>query len=47
MYMDRHPGINNMAFVDGGARSIDIDELWDQIWHANYDDTVTKPASLN
>ena len=34
--MDRHGGGVNALFVDGGARKVQVKELWDLRWHVGY-----------
>ncbi len=42
MYMNRHGRLNNIAFVDGSARSIQIENLWELTWHRDYDETLAQ-----
>ncbi|MEM7626281.1 MAG: prepilin-type N-terminal cleavage/methylation domain-containing protein [Planctomycetota bacterium] len=44
LYMDRHGTTNNMAFVDGSAQSVQINDIWDLNWHRNYVDSITNPG---
>ncbi|MEM8782795.1 MAG: prepilin-type N-terminal cleavage/methylation domain-containing protein [Planctomycetota bacterium] len=44
LYMNRHGGVNNMAFVDGSARGVPITEVWDFNWHGAYDEEIKDRA---
>ncbi len=45
-YVNRHGETNNMAFLDGGARTVSRFELWDLTWHSDWDLDAGPPSDL-
>jgi len=37
--LNRHMGVVNAAFLDFSSKKLDIQDLWQQNWHRNYDTT--------